>query len=272
MSPHTPHTPHSRRALIRAATWTVPAVVVASTAPAYASSVPPVSGAEVTRPSAECRIEHTMVWHRTKPTSSTTYAISSRPSLAGIDPVTVTIRTEFVDSTPATDPAHYSFVDLKQSDATYGITDAIKFAMTKRGTQVATMRVTFVFSRPVQGLSFIVTDIDSNDDSANQWWSPNQRDRVFISHVNGSDAAGRFTPSQPKNSKVSGAGLSSNPWLNRTGNSANDVTTGNVKASFSGEVSNFSMTFENYAPSQDGTNSINIGGMHFETQETTTAC
>lgn len=252
----------SRRGLLTASAWSVPAVVVASAAPAYAAS-----------PGAESCVEAdyladwgngtyqrsggagTLVAH---PTSSL------GPAAASSTPLVVTVAHAFtgtMQGAAASDGA----ANLQVSPFTVGGTRDRGLTLMQRlstGRPPASGRrghaqvVTLAFDRPVRGLRFTITDVDSASDQ--------YRDRVELSGA----------PRVLVPGTLAGRGTATDPLANRSDHALYDPAKdgrGNVVVTYDGEVRQVVVTFWNDHPPRrggsrlvaDGQQGIFLGSLSF---------
>lgn len=243
-----------RRPIKTSKAWAGPAVVVATPAPTFAASAPPVAVETLWASDAYSRTS----------SMSGTYTV---PPSGGTDRgrgMTVRVSSSFGSNMRAG-----SQYDSTDNDNLWG------FAQTRGGLYTNTLAlhqspwsntakstgptlansqtVTFDFSRPVTGLRFAITDIDALADN-------------YIDHV---DVTGTVSPkitlNDPTFTTQSGHGV--RPLS--TSQDIDDATSprGNVSYSFSGEVSQVKVTYYNvtasYDPSIDSDQNIYISPMAF---------
>ncbi|GGD26255.1 hypothetical protein [Nocardioides daphniae] len=247
----------SRRGLLTASAWAVPAIMVSSASPAFAGSgvVPP--------PTSSCReIDYTFSWQASGysfvPTSSSSlYGVGkgSAPAtrvpnqsltpaeVAAITPLTVTASNSFTGNRMRGRLASDGAANMRVSPFNVGGLQARGLTLLQDlttnnslGNNAATRAghaqvLKLEFSRPVKNLRFTITDIDST--------SGQYRDRVSVS---GGASGVRATA-------LRGAGTASDPWRNNSDNTGYDpgVGSGNVAVDYSGlaPVSTVLVTFWN---------------------------
>lgn len=228
----------SRRTVLRAAAWTAPAVSVAVAVPAYAACSP----ASATTGS------YRLDWGVTPwtMTSAKTGVATVASSTAGGTAVPVT----FVSSGPQslklaaanlTVPSQTNVGGLGASARALQLHHAAPLTAGRDAGQV----VTISFGRPVSGLSFTITDIDSQ---GNGWW-----DQVSLS--------GRRTAQSATG--IRGAGTDASPWRQREGTSAVPATSGagNVRVSYTEPVTTIVLKF--WTSVTGGTQLINLTDFTF---------
>ncbi len=217
----------SRRTVTRAAAWSVPVVAAAATAPAYAASCSKV---------------------RVGPNNVTTYnRVSAQQWTATFDydgtgallPNVLTAKATYDsgmavrnDAGTAAGGANDNFTVQNPVGGlgTYGLVLAQR-ATGSAGAPGAFGHYTFTFTRPVSNLSFTLTDIDS---TTGDFW-----DSVWLSSG--------FTTSA-KATGLQGAGTSTSPLRQKTGNSVVDNASGgagNVTITYPGTISTFTINYSN---------------------------
>lgn len=240
----------SRRGLLAASAWSVPAVVVASSAPAFATTT------SVPAACVEADYLYNWVgstWTYTSNNSKVVagsgagvgfgYAsvVSTLPQGARHDPVKVTLTNNFSGNTVGlvndagknmVVPAHVvGGLDHRGLELYQGISTSVARKKPEdRPKDHQIIEVTF--DRAVSGLSFTITDIDFN---TNQY-----ADRVELS---GSYTAKRAQ--EGKTHTVSGAGTPNDPWRGQAGGNIDHVTDGrgNVTVTFKEPVRSFTLKF-----------------------------
>lgn len=270
LTPSSPTTPLGRRALLRGAAWTVPAVTMAAAAPAYATSdqagTPPNSGVT---PGPTCRpVYYRLDWARdwTRPAGGTgTRSVLVTPGNTELDewdPVNLTVSSTFFGNMQALDIDAARNLAVTQAavggTGSRGLTLAQRLssndARTTQASHTDRQVVSFTFDRDVTQLSFTITDIDGHEHEAARtilWWTTpgvgQYHDRVHLSLP----AEGRL------GNRVSGQGSDSAPWVSsiapNTGSEGQDNAStlatsssrGNVAVTFSEPVRSFSLAFSN---------------------------
>lgn len=270
LSPSVP----SRRGVLRAAAWTVPAVTVAAATPAFAAS----------SPFAACTVTHALVINAAQGIPTVTdndravvWSTSPVPVVAGglqdpvssVETVAVSIDTSMVTGyfQGTGSNGHFLVTNLAQTGAApMAVGTALKFATRQvANTAAATeMRIVLRFSAPVRNLRFTLTDIDDNGTSNSQ------RDQVWVESMDGATPA--FTFQRAASSVVTGSGTASAPWgtSGATGNVGNNETRGNVLVTTASglEFEEMELRFKNVASSSSArSNTINIGNISFETEQ-----
>ena len=228
----------SRRTVLRAAAWTAPAVSVAVAVPAYAACSP------ASAKSAAYLLDWGVTpWSRT----STATGVATVASLtAGAQPARVT----FSSSGPAslklsgdnlTVPAQTNLGGLGSGARGLRLDHAAALTVGRNAGQV----LTITFDRQVSGLSFAITDIDSQ---ARGWW-----DQVSLSG----------TRSAQRASGIRGAGTDNDPWRQRQGDSAAGATSaaGNVRVTYAAPVSSIVLKF--WTSVTGGTQLVNLTDFSF---------
>lgn len=237
----------SRRHVLKAGAWSVPAVVLASAAPAYATSQ--ASGAmpmpaPAPAPMPKCvNHPHLLTWSTAAlagsggPRTAVARAIAPVPSGSKVEDVRVTLVSAFEGSMRALSGTSGTNMTVSK-DRVGGLgapglmlyqENSSSRARTRAGDRHLDAQVLqVVFDRQVSNLSFTVTDIDS---TAGQF-----ADRVSI--TGGTFAA---TPARG----VSGSGTAAAPWVGPSGNVEPGQGQGNVKVTFTQPVSAFTLRFWN---------------------------
>ncbi|WP_322920228.1 hypothetical protein [Nocardioides renjunii] len=213
----TPTLSTSRRALVRGAAWSVPVVTMAATAPAFAAS--PCSD----------RYTYQLNWGTT-PYSRTSFRASSA-TVSSLDSSAVTVS--FASVSYSNDVVNNTTTSNNRPDQTRNLTvpantgtgttqDPVVTSLGGRQGERGVMlyhaastpgrgnrqEVTITFSRPVRGLSFYVTDIDTIT-------NPAYSDRVEVLARTGTGAIVGFANVKDG---VTGNGVNGDPWL-RAGDS-----------------------------------------------------
>lgn len=212
----------SRRSLLAASAWSVPAVVVASAAPAFATSPAPI---------ADCDVDYSLRWANFNAQTGVVVA----QSVTGAAPLTLSVTNQFRGNMTAASAVEnrQTYQNLRVSPVAVGgltrgltLMQRISNGMPASSRRANRQEVTFRFSRPVKGLSFSVTDIDSLMPGGG---SQQYRDQVEIT---GAPAA------EFGSGALRGSGTLGAPWWNSnnsgyTTGSAN----GNVRVQFAPTVS-----------------------------------
>lgn len=193
----------SRRAIVRGAAWSVPVVAVAATAPAFAAS-----------PCATTysfRLDWGTTTYRRTDARNATASVTS----VGATPLTVTFTSTSSSSANVPDPNRNLSVPPNTGTATTA--DPVVTSLGGRAGERGVMLyhasstpgranrqdVAISFSRPVRGLKFWITDIDTIA-------SPAYSDRVELV---GYTAAGAIVPFSSTNDGITGSGSAASPWL-----------------------------------------------------------
>lgn len=242
----------SRRGVLGAATWSVPALTLASAAPAFATSL-----------RAGCQpMTYQLTWGQR---GAWTYQASSSSPGNG---------TGTILATPASQPAPGQVMDalpvvftntfhgrmVRRGDLTTEgnmvVTSAQVGGTGSRGLEMwqglsnTSARsasavyqdrqvITFDFGRPVTNLSFTITDVDAYETSA---WRGQYRDAVHVSVPPTRAVLGN---------RVAGAGTQASPWTSATAPSSStglDNATssrGNVALTYAGPIRSLAVTFWN---------------------------
>jgi hypothetical protein len=228
----------SRRTVLRAAAWTAPAVSVAVAVPAYAAC----STAQAVTAS------YLLDWGVTpwSQTSSSTGVATVASLTAGAAAVPVTFVSNGPQSLKLADanlivPAQTNVGGLGASARALQLHHAAALTAGRNAGQVVTIN----FARQVSGLSFTITDIDSQERG---WW-----DQVSLSGARRGQRA----------SGVRGAGTDDSPWRQREGSSAVGATSGagNVRVSYTEPVSSIVLKF--WTTVTGGTQLINLTDFSF---------
>ena len=246
----------SRRGLLTASAWAVPSVVLASATPAFATST---SGPGTVK---KCvNVSYLYNWSQSSwayqgtgtATAGTAggvgigYASLVRTAPVGVtqDRLKVTVQNSFSgNATGLVNTNGKNMVVPTHNVGGLGTRGLEMYQGIKTGTARATaaersldaQTIVVTFDRPVTGLTFSITDIDSNN---NQF-----ADRVELS--------GNFTTSS-KGANITGSGTSALPWASSTSGNIDHVSDnkGNVKVAFNGSVTSFVLKFWN-ADNGDG--------------------
>lgn len=230
-----PATP-SRRHLLKAGAWAAPAVVLASAAPAYATS---------TRPTRACsNVLHLLNWSTASmsgtATIRTAWARPSAPVPVGstVEDVRVTLTSAVAGNMVRLNNRGGQNMTVTSHQVgglgTVGLelyqgisTGRARSDASQRNKDVQSLSV--VFDREVTGLSFTITDIDSG---AGQF-----ADRVAIEGA--AYTATRF-------GDVNGDGTAARAWSGSTTNVDHKTSgDGNVKVTFTQPLTAFSLRFWN---------------------------
>lgn len=263
----------SRRAVLRSAAWTVPAIALATAAPAA------VASQSVPLPACQT-VQHTVPLASFATGASGTTVdnksyldgrVWSVPpaSVASATQVQIDVRTVFDENSVAT-ADHYKKFTLNQTGGTAGLQmknqTALKFSMAVNGnagsnySKPVGQTITVTFSQPVRNLSFVITDIDGN--GTNQW------DRVFLTEIDGETLTGQPPFTVAYGGNVSGAGTTSDPWQSAYSASVGDENAnGNVRVTVNRELTSFTFRFRNVAAAAH-TNSLNLTQLSFESLAT----
>jgi hypothetical protein len=207
----------SRRALTAGAAWITPVVVVGVAAPAFAASAPCVGS---------FRLNWGTTAYTKNNVNSGTATVGATAGTA--PPVVVSFASAVTgsvtrDAENLTVPGTLNIGGLGffERGLTLVHSDPITGGRTNRQT------VTITFSRPVTGLAFTITDIDS---SGGNWW-----DRIELSGVR------TATPA----SEVDGTGVFNDPWRfdDDDTNVGNTSSRGNVGVSYAAPVSTITLDY-----------------------------
>lgn len=195
----------SRRSIVRGAAWSVPVVAVATTAPAFAAS-----------PCATTysfRLDWGTTPYNRASARSATATVSSSPS--GATPLTVTFTSTSSSSLNVPDTTRNLTVPANTGTGTTA--DPVVTSLGGRAGERGVMLyhasstpgranrqdVAITFSRPVRGLKFYVTDVDTIT-------NPAYSDRVELV---GYTAASAVVPFTRTNDGITGDGSVASPWL-----------------------------------------------------------
>lgn len=219
----------TRRSVTRAAAWSVPVIAAATTAPAYAASCTPVT-VNATHSGLPTRVSN-VEWR-------TTFDHDGNGPLPGN---TMTVKASYDTGMVVRDYGPNGTNDNFTLQNGVGGLNAYGLVMAQRlsGSSFNTTpfgRYTFTFTKPVTGLTFTLTDIDS---TTGDFW-----DSVWLTP--GFTYTGR-------GSTMTGVGTSGDPFRQANGNTAVNNTTdgnGNVTISYAGTISSFTV---NYSNRQTGT-------------------
>lgn len=237
----------SRRGLLAATAWSVPTVLVASAAPAFATSGPVCQTAY-----------HRVSWVRAnypQPVSSMT-AVGTPATAAAVAVTfesTLSGMSAFTDSSDSTANMTVSPYDVGGLGER-GLTLQQQLPSGTRSTRGRYQQVLFQFTRPVKGLSFTITDIDGR--------SGQYRDVIELSPA----------PASVAHQGTQGRGTAASP-LRSLQNANVDVRAGggNARVSFGAdqELVAFTLTFGNadttWWPTNRGQQAVFITDMTFTT-------
>lgn len=248
----------SRRSLLRAGAWAAPAVVIASASPAYATSGAISRPNPAPAPARVCaNVLHMLTWSTAGMSGTgsvrTAVARPSAPVPAGtsVTDVNVTLRSTFFGNMGALVNNNGKNMTVTSHQVgglgTVGLelyqgitTGRARAKAADRHLDAQTLEV--VFDRPVNGLSFTVTDIDGQ---AGQF-----SDRVTVTGATYTESHG---------STVSGNGTAADPWRGPASNVSHETSgQGNVKVTFTQPVTAFSLRFWNADAGTSGWLSQNV--------------
>ncbi|MBM6398977.1 hypothetical protein [Phycicoccus sonneratiae] len=244
----------SRRAVAGGLAWAVPVIAVGAAAPrAAASPCNPQS--------------YTIGWNGAGGTSysrtgNQSGTATTDPDGAGpIAPVTLSMTSTLSGRMATGNESGTTNQNFRVSSAEVGGlgVPGLQLEQTVTGTRRsepgrdALQTVTFVFSEPVVGLTFTLTDIDALDGD-------------FIDMV---ELSGAFTVTHVTN-RTTGAGTTASPLRNTAnGDVANTSNLGNVRITYPGAITSFTLTYWNNATffsTQNGADRnqiVSIGPMTF---------
>ncbi|GAA1917055.1 hypothetical protein GCM10009797_08450 [Nocardioides hwasunensis] len=219
--------------MTRAAAWSVPVIAVATSAPAFAASCQPITGATMPIPASG-----------TISNGGRDYALTYNPPANQYsDPVTMTIKAAYTGRmAPGSESQG---VDLYTTFNPVGglRTRGLGLVQTVTGSYAAPGRsargvYTFSFTKPVTNLRFTLTDIDVLDGDYD--------DRIEISN------SGWTEVRASRGAGVSGTGVQGDPWRGAGTYNDNTSSAGNVTIAFAGPVSTFDLTYWNAMTSFSG--------------------
>ncbi|MFC6152739.1 hypothetical protein [Nocardioides yefusunii] len=262
----------SRRALLQTAAWSAPAISLAATAPAFASSTCTWTSQKVTMASF-APVTFTSTAGATVSTS-TSSALAS--GAVAPEPVTVSVKTTFEANSAPTKSKHlFKFPESGNLAQTAGAPAALrvnngdkmlKFAMERASGASSPnelgMTVTVGFSPAVTNLQFTITDIDSN--------GTNQYDKVWLTSVN--KAAVDFSTIAASIGSFidpTSLGTSAKPWQTATNsgslNAGDSSSDANVRINFrtSEPISEITFVYRNAGTSASAT-TLNIADLSFD--------
>jgi hypothetical protein len=241
----------TRRAVVHGAAWSVPVVAVAAAAPAFAAS-PCVTD-----------YNYRLVWGTTRyERYSHTSGKAFVPVLegAGASDVEVTLSSTWVrdgngNANDRRDPAANLSVSSQNVGGTGGRGLYLRHESPVSDARSRRQELTLTFSRPVTGLNFTITDIDSErayNYFAGRW--EGYYDRVELTP----------TPStRTPVSTVTGLGTFESPWRQ----TSNDATwepgssNGNVLVRYTGAVSSVKVIF--WSAQAHGQQAIYLSNLNF---------
>jgi len=219
----------SRRAVLRAAAWTAPAVSVVVAVPAYAAASSPVACAD-----ANYQVRWASHYNAQSRTAVAGLVSAAGAGTVGSAALTLSVTSRFfgdmeAGSTATTDG---TYSNLALSPRTVGGTTMRGLTIMQRAKPGVTsfsgtrsshrQEVTLQFNRPVSNLKFKLTDIDSMDPpQANGQY----QDRIWVSGA----------PTGTRAGGLSGAGTSGSPWRPTGTNTEYDPVSGaqgNVDVSY----------------------------------------
>lgn len=192
----------SRRTVVRGAAWSVPVVAVAATAPAFAAS-----------PCAT-RYNFALDWGTTPYNRANARSATATVSSTGSTPLTVTFTS--TSSSAANVPDTTRNLTIPANTGTGTTADPVVTSLGGRAGERGVMLyhasstpgrdnrqdVAITFARPVRGLKFYVTDVDTIT-------SPAYSDRVELVGYN---ATSGVVPFVSTNDGITGDGSVANPW------------------------------------------------------------
>ncbi|RYB94658.1 hypothetical protein EUA93_10075 [Nocardioides oleivorans] len=218
----------TRRSVTRAAAWSVPVIATATTVPAFAASCAPVTvtAANATAPNRSSAVDY-----------SVTFNAGTGAQPTNVMTVKATYDTGMVVRNDANGGTNDNFTIQNPVGGlnTYGLVMAQRLSSRASNTG-AFGHYTFTFTKPVTGLTFTLTDIDS---TTGDFW-----DSVWL------------TPGFSKptlSAGLTGAGTSADPIRQSNGNTAVDNASGangNATITYPGTISSFTI---NYSNRQTGT-------------------
>lgn len=269
--------PLGRRALLRGAAWSVPAITLAAAAPAYADSTqtgsPGEGGLEPApgAPALVCRdVAHRLLWDA----STWTYATTNRqgdgtgtvlalpgeqyPAGTKVDPFTITVKNTFHGNMRPREAQGTQGLEGNMRVAPHNIGGTNRRglemwqALTHNNPRTAStvhndrQTIDFDFGREVRNLQFTITDLDAHKYRDEGWFQDARWqyvDNAYLS-INASRAV--------RGDRVTGSGTQSVPWRSSrnsdtTTSALNNTTSsnGNVQVTLDGPVRAFSLTFYN---------------------------
>ena len=217
----------SRRSVVRGAAWSVPVVSAAVSAPAFAASP------------CETTYSYRLDWGTTPytKTGEDGQAVVA-PPVAGPASLTVNFISTVSNATTVKRPATNLSVPTTLNPGGIGANERalrIEHASAITAGRANRQMIAISFTRPVTGLTFTITDVDSSNSAANGqtrngWW-----DQVELSGVRNATLASGLT----------GSGTQAAPWKmvsNNTNAGTNDPA-GNVTVTYPGEVSSITLTY-----------------------------
>ncbi|CAM3666226.1 hypothetical protein [Nocardioides zeicaulis] len=206
----------SRRTVVRGAAWSVPVVAVAATAPAFAAS-----------PCATL-YDFRLDWGTTPYSRASARSATATVSSAGSTPLTVTFASTSSSTGNVPDPARNLTVPANTGTGTTAdpVVTSLGGRPGERGVmlyhQSSTIGrdnrqdVVITFSRPVRGLQFYVTDIDTIT-------SPAYSDRVELV---GRNASGTAVTYRSTNDGILGTGANGDAWRRTDNSNVNENAAG----------------------------------------------
>lgn len=218
----------SRRTVTRAAAWSVPVVAAATAVPAYAASCTPVT-VTATNATSATRVSN-LEWRAT-------FDADGNGPLPGN---VLTVKAAYTagmavrDDGPNGTNDNFTIQNPVGGLNTYGLVLAQR--LNNGANTGAIGRYTFTFSKPVTGLTFTLTDIDS---TTGDFW-----DAVWLTSG--------FTSSN-RSAGMTGDGTQGNPFRQSNGNTAvNNASgnNGNVTISYPGTISTFTLSYSNRVTGQ----------------------
>lgn len=243
----------TRRTVTRAAAWSVPVIAAVTTAPAYAASCAPVlvNSARMTSYARRSSVE----WTATFDPDGTGPLPGNVMTVRATYDTGMSVRNDSGGANDSND--NFSLASAVGGLGVAGLVMAQRPTVdTPTAPLAAFGHYAFTFTRPVTGLTFTLTDIDS---ATGDFW-----DSVWLTP--GFTWSGRAAGLQ-------GVGTSANPFKQVGGNSAVDNAAGNggnVTISYAGPISGFTINYSNaqtsFAANIDQDQVVTIANISFSYQ------
>jgi hypothetical protein len=238
----------SRRSVVRGAAWSVPVVSMAATAPAFAASC------------GSTDYSYALDWNTasigttTSGNAVTAYVLTAGP--AGSAPIGVSFKST-TTGTVTRDTDNLAVSSENNVGNLGGKALNISHASPITAGYNNRQTVAISFDRAVTGLSFYLSDIDSQLTQSGGWWNPTTSgwwDRVSLS--------GSYTPTRDTN--VRGGGTTNDPWYYNDSdtNVGNNAAGARVRVVYSGTIAaNTPITLEYWSTQAGGNQRIFLTDM-----------
>ncbi len=251
----------SRRSVVRGAAWSVPVVSMAATAPAFAASCGSTEVAYRLDWNGGTTATGLTTWSRSNYTAGS--ASVGAPSGSGGTALAVGFASSWIreGGGPLRDRRDQNLNLTISSEPNVGGLGQgkglyIRHESPISGERTRRQQIVVTFGRPVRGLQFSITDIDSTFD---QYW-----DRVELTALTPTGTSAAFTPTLSANMSGTGAGSSTAFRQNSSDRTFDaDEGGGNVKIAFDSSVSVSSMTIQFWSATAGGQQAIYLSDFTF---------